>query len=240
MKQFLSLLLISSFSVYSYAGTKACYCETGNYPSEQVGFFQTGCTLWLNSQKNCSTKATVPQGTDYMQIQTARSTTSLSIGYVGHWSSVYETISYIKTYVLPLMSQKKMSVSIDNTACRSMSNPEAMLDFVKSLKLSDSSLEVRGNQAISVGKWDIFGKSLNFTAAVSSKKSEVIYPSCRSYEDSPCLAQFQMGESGKCLNINKKVQTLTCCEVQDYNSDTGAADTKYLWSKPESCAKPGY
>lgn len=192
-----------------------CFCEIGDQPARQQPFFRAGCAVWLRKQKGCLVKATVAQNTDYASVPLVCRGGHLKIGFVGHWSSARETIEILRHRAVPAMSAHALSVSFDNTACSGMNRPEDVREYVQSLALpGDGSrfLEVRGHQVDSVGEWEaVLGKSVSFRAVVSSRLSDVDYPSCGGIEGRPCVPALQTGQTGSCRRQDGGLERLTCC-----------------------------
>ncbi|MFZ4404491.1 MAG: hypothetical protein ACOYOK_10355 [Pseudobdellovibrionaceae bacterium] len=195
---YLSLILGIGFYLPSGAQTKLCYCEVGEYPSGQQKFFKVGCDIWLSEQKNCDVKEKVPQNFDYTQLaefssaKTEDQAPLLVVGFVGHFSGSREMISYLNQSIVPIL-KTGASVEVDNTACLSMKNPDFVLQYVKSLELpKNQTLKVTGNQATSIGKWDVvLGRSKNVPAVATSQSTEVIYPSCKRNQGMNCIQQIK-------------------------------------------------
>lgn len=241
MLYILTLFLCLFISIKSYAA-KCCFCEIGNLPVSQQSFFKMGCNMWLKTQKNCAMKAVVPQNTNYADMNLSCRNGEMSVGYVGHWESTYQTINYLQSSIFPAIKSHNLSVQVENTACRSMSAPDEVLKFIKNLALpTGKSLSVVGNQVLSVGKWDILlGSSINFIAGASSNKDSVQYPSCKSFQDRPCIQQVQQQETGVCIAGSKKLTQLTCCGVEEMSSgESSEMRLKFVWSEKGNCKK-GY
>ena len=51
-----------------------------------------------------------------------------------------------------------------------------------------------------------------------------------------CIQQFQLGETGKCVDAQNQVATLVCCKVVE--QDTGAENPteRFIWAKRERCS----
>ncbi len=252
----LILVLLFCFSIHSIAQEtsleskasnenlkKACFCETGNWPKDQKKLFKIGCEVWLSRQFDCAQKEIVDEDTNYLQKALPQSTDLLSVGYVGHWDNSKHFVDYLNRSILPVMRERKLSAEIDNTACDAMHDPEQVLSFIKKAELPSSKfLTAKGNQAISVGTWDIIlPSSDNFVANVSSKVDHVIYPSCRDYHHYSCLKDIQTHETGRCLDRQNQIDKLECCPV--YRDDNGGdpqdsgAMPYYQWEHPQDCLR---
>lgn len=214
---------------------KACFCEFGAEPAAQSPAFRVGCEMWFATQDSCSIHRVVPQGTDYSRQSLPEGTTELSIGYVGHWSDSRELIEYLRRSIVPLLD-RGYSVSLDNSACRGMNRPDTVADFVASLRLRRGQhLDIKGNQTISVGQWDVvFGKGANFWAKVSSRRPGVVeYPDCAAFLGKNCLIQAQENENGTCRGT-RSFETLRCCYHSDSHSTAGQLQDT-IWQPPENC-----
>jgi hypothetical protein len=236
----LFFVIISLYAVganTAAASTKACFCEVGSKPENQVRAFSLGCSMWLRTQKNCVSKQKVSEGTDYSRLNLPLGTSDVSIGYVGHWFNSGETVIYLQNVVTPLMKQKNVSVTIDNTACKAMENPLQVLDHVKRLRLQDhQSLVIRGNQVNSVGKWDIIlGSNFNFYAIVSSITREITYPRCKGFQNGACLPKVQLNEVGTCVDKNGQQAQLRCCKVRKGPIDRSSID-RFAWLSENECS----
>ncbi len=231
---------------------KYCYCEIGDEPKSQQGFFEIGCNMWVGQQGVCEVKKIVEQNHDYTQ-ENIPAGSQLIVGYVGHWgggASDYvqkedgtwdfqtyyggagEMVHYLSKRIVPAMKKFNISAVVDNTACLAMDNPNKIQDYIHSLNLPRTQLlAVRGNQAISIGKWGDFAPSANFWATVSSTSNTVIYPRCKAFEDYNCVQQAQDGQVGTCLDGQGKPAQLKCCKTQSRYTK----GMVYLWSKPEAC-----
>jgi hypothetical protein len=232
MKVFAALLVLFSLSVAN--ADKCCFCEVGTDPANQMGFFKKGCQLWLNMQKNCDSKEIVPERTQY-QFRDLKCD-NLAIGYVGHWSSALETAIYLRDFIAPTMQKFALkNVVVDNTACSGMNNPEIVSTVVHSIPLNPGQrLEVVGNQADSIGMWEvILGPSYNFWARVESDKPGITFPSCRQFEDRPCLTNVQYGQGGRCVDRSGQLKSLKCCTVVENRGETNLS--RVVWSEPQYC-----
>lgn len=231
----MSLLLVSQ----SALANKCCYCEIGQYPENQQGFFKMGCNIWLAAQKNCDVKEIVPQNTNYSEGDLQCKGGDLVVGYVGHWGSSYETVRYLANRIVPAMQKHGVSVEVDNTACLAMSQPHTVLDYVKGLGLPENqSLSVSGNQVLSIGKWDaVLGDSVNFGAKVSSTQSAVMYPLCKRFRGYNCIGQIQLQNFGTCMEEDGQLKKLGCCAVPGSPQPDGmnVPTTNYIWTEGESC-----
>ncbi|RYZ62194.1 MAG: hypothetical protein EOP09_19060, partial [Proteobacteria bacterium] len=168
------------FAAQSSFASTACICEVGiNGGSGQTKAFSVGCGVWLKQQKDCVTKQKLPHGADLSALVLEPGVDTVKIGYVGHWINSAEMVNYLSFTISPLMSQKGVSVSIDNTACRAMSDPQKIVDYLKLMAIpAPRYVEVRGYQTESMGKWDvIFGKDASVPAYVSSLSDQIQYPS---------------------------------------------------------------
>jgi hypothetical protein len=223
--------------------TKSCFCETGNWPANQKKLFQIGCKVWLARQSGCAAKEIVDEDTNYLRKALPAQTDLLSVGYVGHWDNSKHFVDYLTRSILPVMRERNLSAEIDNTACDAMHDPEQVFNLLKSLELPQTKfLTAKGNQAISVGTWDvILPSSDNFVAEVSSKVDHIIFPSCRDYHHYSCLKDIQTHETGRCLDQQQHLDKLECCpvyrnDVGQQSQDTGAMPY-YQWEHPQDCLR---
>lgn len=225
-------LIFSSVSVFA---NDICICEIGRYPQEQQGFFKAGCNIWLGGQK-CSKSKIVESGYDYRNELNENDSDQLKykIGYVGHWSGSSETINHIETSIYPLIKNGN-SVYYDNTACSGQSNAENVQKYLNSLKLNPGQeITVKGNQAISIGKWDVvLANSANFWAITSSKFNAPKYPACKDFKNSSCMHWVQQGDSGLCSEKNGSVKRLFCKELKSVNSENpyGTMTPSFGWAE---------
>lgn len=214
----------------------SCFCEIGSFPENQQIFFSLGCEIWLARQNSCNYKAIVQQDANYLTTAMPIDTHALNVGYVGHWDNSRHFIAYLGSSIIPYMQATNASVFVDNTACDAMNDPESVSAFLNTQKFSsDQSLLARGNQATSIGTWDVvLPSSDNFTAEVSSKIDHVIYPSCDNYESKPCFQGVQDFQRARCLNQQESLTTLTCCPAKI----AGRSPTEpplFKWELPQNC-----
>lgn len=212
--------------------TKACYCETGSQPAGQRAAFMAGCQLWFLSQPGCAIAETVDQDTDFLARGVPSGIKSLSIGYVGHWSGSWQLVSYLRRRIVPLL-ERGYSVSLENTACRGMNDPREVARFVASLRLRPGQrLDVKANQAISIGKWDtMLGSTPNFWAKVSSlRPGGVEYPVCSDYLGHPCVIQAQEGETALC-GAEGATTRLRCC----FSTPRHGGPQRTVWAQEGNC-----
>jgi hypothetical protein len=210
MRLFMFAALLLATPVTFAAKSKACICEIGTQPANQHRAFSIGCTLWLNSQKECATKTKVDFGASYTNLPPE--VTQLAVGYVGHANSSTELVNYLQTTISPLMSIRPISVYVDNTACRTMNHPDEVLSYIKSLSFPPGqTLVVRGNQVGSIGKWDVLiGSRYNFPATVSFPANTISYPACKQFAGYNCLSNVQLNEVGVCLDKAGALASLRC------------------------------
>lgn len=227
-----------SLITFQVQAKKCCFCETGNYPENQIGFFEMGCNIWLGSQNDCDETQIVPYyHTKYEDMKLSCQGGEVAIGYVGHWGSSSELVYYLNSIVLPAMKTHDVSVYVDNTACSAMNHPEIVQDAVRNIASEvNKELIVQGNQVLSIGKWDVVaGGSSNFSAIASSNSESVIYPSCSNYRDKPCFSGIQNGQTGQCEEKNGHLTELVCCETEIDNHQMFIKETMYLWSERRNC-----
>jgi hypothetical protein len=220
-------LLVSAFAQDS------CFCETGNFPQNEIKYFKLGCQIWLSEQANCTNQEIVPTGTSYVDRRMASEPGQVNIGYVGHWASAGQLVNYLKDTVKPLLDSG-LSVSIDNTACLSMDQPEKVLSYVESLQLpANQELKIKGNQANSIGEWEaLVGSGFNFWAKVTSGRNEIEFPNCDDFEHYACLKRYQLNHHGRCLDSRGNLIQLTCCQVA---ADSEIEPAYYQWEQKENC-----
>lgn len=214
----------------------SCFCEIGAYPTNQQIFFTLGCEVWLARQYSCNYKTIILQDTSYLKTAMPTDTNALNVGYVGHWDNSVHFIDYLNNSILPFMQTRGASVFVDNTACDAMKDPENVSRFLKSQTFGpNQTLVARGNQATSIGTWDIvLPSSDNFTAEVSSTVDHVIYPDCQNYENKPCFDGVQNFETGKCIDSSSKLVELTCCPAKI--AGRGPSDPPlFKWELPQNC-----
>lgn len=238
MNKIISLILVialQAFYIQNLFAGQSCYCEIGAYPTNQQKFFRTGCSLWLKDQRNCDQKKIVSQDFNYRSELIANSSISkLRIGYVGHWSGSEETVRYLDFNIIPVIKDFSVSVDIDNTACLAMKDPYYVRDYIWQQRLpANATLTFKGNQVNSVGKWDfILGPSLNLVAQASSNNYQVSFPRCLLFEGRSCLENPQSNNSGLCLDDQKKLKRLTCCQklIDVGIGDAPSYQEKFIWS----------
>lgn len=193
--------------------------------------------MWLNDQKNCSSKSIVEHGYSYVGDSQCQ---NFNIGYVGHWADSYQTTHYLEQTILPLTRYPNSTVNIDNTACRAMLDPYQVQNFINRQSLPKNfQMTFNGNQVNSVGKWDnILGGSYNLNATLKTQaaaKAELTFPACRQFISKNCLEKFQAQESGLCLDQNQKLKKITCCKDAPQNIGDGGITIRFAWLEPQNC-----
>lgn len=175
-----------------------CICQTGTQPQNERGFFRAGCRLW-NQGQSCDRKVTASFDTPLEEILSRHpDAASVRIGYVGHWSSAEESVAFLEDSVVPLIRERNLTVSVDNTACLATDNPFVIVDFLQVLDVAER-ITFEGNQAISTGMWDgLLPGNNNFWARVSGADLTVTFPSCREFEGHGCFKFAQAQETGVC------------------------------------------
>ncbi len=221
----------------SHRPYKSCYCEVGNWPANQKDLFIIGCQIWLNRQVDCNVKEIVNEDTNYLLTKMPSTTSTLSVGYVGHWDSSKHFVDYLAASILPVMRKKNISAQIDNTACDAMHDPEEVFAYLKTLNIPKSiSLTAKGNQAISVSTWDvILPSSDNFTALVSTNVDHIIFPPCRNYLHHSCLRGIQTHETGRCLDESNQLDKLVCCGVRGDGRNSSKDLVYEQWEHAKDC-----
>lgn len=211
------IFLMASF-LFTTTGSAAaaehdlCICQTGTEPQIEVGIYKLGCKFW-NSIQSCSKKMTVSFSDSLDNILSENSwARSIRLGYVGHWSSSYETVNFLSREIVPAIRKHDISFSIDNTACSSTDDPYQILGYLKIIPEADR-ISFSGNQAISTGMWDrlLIGKN-NFWAKISGKKLKVTYPSCKEFENKNCFGMFQLHSTGVCKDEESGNHVFLRCE----------------------------
>ncbi len=139
----------------------------------------------------------------------------MHLGYVGHWGSSNQLINFIEDNVAHVLKEKDMSLKLDNTACNAMDRPELVKAYVDGRKLvsDDKTIEVKGNQTISIGMWNslTFGDA-NLNAIITNKNQKSILPSCNKFENEFCIGEFQNMQVGRCISKNGEQKLLFCKE----------------------------
>jgi hypothetical protein len=234
---YLSIVLNPVEAMAVFGSSSFCICQTGDNPGNQVLFFQAGCVLWLaanrcigGSIQPVSEKITLPSKTRH-----------LYVGYVGHWGSSEELVSYLDQFISPILSRGLESVYIDNTACFAMDNPTLVLNWLSSARKNFSGkIEIVGNQTLSIGMWQpmYWGKA-NFSAKVVSNIEHAQYPACVIYENQRCVGtlRIQEGETGLCTDANGRTRRLMCTPrefVHYYTDEFGQpnswTEVMHVWS----------
>jgi hypothetical protein len=231
-------------------GGACCACQTGSFPSEQVPFFSAGCKLWLAGQKNCDQSMTIPAQEGLDAVPESCDGKVVKLGFVGHWSSSSQSANFADRLFSEGVVKRKMSIEVDNTACRGMDdvpyfeNRLAGLEFPK-----DQYMTFKANQVLSVGMWDgiLIGKS-NLWAEYDSRTKHTTYPKCTEFERQACtdLGGIQTNERGYCREKPGVLKEIKCCpmEVQVTKLSPGKnAEPKQttvitnLWATPEVCSR---
>jgi hypothetical protein len=239
MPKWIFAILILLFSQLSFSANKCCYCEIGDGPANEIGFFKLGCNMWLAKQNDCAFKQTVEQNYPYADISTndlvCANGGTMNVGYVGHWSGSKETVTYLKKILLPAIRRHAMTINFDNTACKAMQDPNMVQSFIVRERLPNgTALNARGNQVDSIGLWEkVFGKSPNFWAIASTDHPNVQYPDCASFENMNCMQNVQLNEKAVCKSNSHggKLRTLACTEVKTriIGPNNRGYDIHYIW-----------
>jgi len=184
-----------------------CICQVGEEPAREIGVYVAGCRVWFEAN-NCLASLTQPLS---RPIHLPENIRHLKLGYVGHWESSVEMQTFLKDRIEPLLPRLD-SLKIDNTACKAMNEPQLISDWIKSITPRfQTEISIIGNQTTSIGMWQPFAPWLrsNFAVQVSTKNPEPQLPQCRNFYHRRCIEE-QHGESGRCLDLNSQVRTLTC------------------------------
>jgi len=221
-----------------------CICEIDDYPKEHQIFYRAGCALWSAQQRRCKSKAIVSKGFDYKLFASRARSTALNVGYVGHWGGSNQMKEYIEMNFETLL-KSGMNLRIDNTACYPMDRPEQIENYLRTLQLpANSRVVIRGNQNLSVGKWDVFFllRHANIWAQTELVSTGVrtYYPKCSDYIDGYCMTGIQTGTGAKCVEDGStKLTHLRCCRknLRTQNTDTsGISAPDSVWLKnPTVC-----
>jgi len=215
-----------------------CVCQTGASPEYQIPFFQLGCIMWL-ATKSCNKKEMISVRDDISnEIPKESEGHTLHLGYVGHWGSSSQLIRFVENNVAPVIKEKDMSLKLDNTACNAMDDPELVKEYVDTRGLANPgrTIELKGNQTISIGGWNAvtFGDA-NLNAIVKNKKQKSILPQCKEFKNEFCVGLFQEMEVGRCVDKNGKEKLLFCKEkkfkFRALTNNRNRQDTfkRYVW-----------
>lgn len=214
MKIYFLMTLLLSLAT-SVQAKRVCVCEIGHNSVEEP-FYRAGCAAWI-AKKVCLRSKIVKM--DYGEtlsdhLPKLKDGDKLHIGFVGHWSSSYQTERFVQRNILPIFDDVSVKVTYDNTACSPMSEPQNIQDFLSSLELpKGSSLTIKGSQGISLGLWDAVSISkANFYAEASTEFSTPKYPKCKKYEGKKCSGIFQPYTSGYCVDPKEEGRVTLSCE----------------------------
>lgn len=229
-------------------GGACCACQTGSYPSEQVPFFSAGCKLWLAGQNNCDQSMTIPVAAGVSALPESCDGKVVKLGYVGHWSSAYESANFLDILMYDGVQKRKMSFEVDNTACRGMDRPEQVTERMSQAQFpAGQYITYKANQVVSVGMWDglLIGKS-NLWAQYDSRTQQTTYPTCKEFERKGCtdLGGLQTGETGSCRETDGSLKELSCCPIEVTVSKLSARKNAepeqvqmnaLVWASREAC-----
>ncbi len=221
------LLLFSLLSV----NADVCICQFPKEDSKfgagyrgEIGFYKMGCAIWLRKEMECRRQKIIDINTPlgpYLDRVLGESET-LRIGYVGHWSSSEEYINYLKDNIEPLVREKKIPVEVNNTACLSMADANAVQSYLSSLQIpNDTYIRVEGTQTTSIGMWDkvlIHRRKADLIAIADSRDISPTYPSCKEFFNRNCT-MFQENETGFCEDETKILRKLICHKKIKVNKD---------------------
>jgi hypothetical protein len=242
------LYLVFGTGIAQAKGGACCACQTGTYPSNQVAFFSAGCKLWLAGQNDCDQSMTIPQLDGVSGLPSSCDGKVVKLGYVGHWSSAYQSANFLDVLMYEGVQKRQMSFEVDNTACRGMDKPQEVADRMASAQFPPGKyITYKSNQVISVGMWDgiLVGKS-NLWAQYDSRTQQTTYPTCKEFESKGCtdLGGVQANETGSCREVNGSLKELKCCPIQVTVTKLTAgknAEPKQvqasalLWATQETC-----
>ncbi len=224
-----------------------CVCQTGTYPTNQVGFFRLGCRMW-NAGNSCGKKLIVPETESLSRILSQNpGTRSLKVGFVGHWSSAAQSVDFLRRSIVPAMRNNDVSVEIDNTACLATDNPFIIANYLRFLGPIGTRIKFRGNQAISTGLWDrtLPGKH-NFWATISGETLEVDFPTCAEFENRGCLGVVQREGRGICRDENSGEHVTLRCQFERNtqvipangdNAEQTVEQSQYLWKRSQNSSR---
>jgi hypothetical protein len=215
-----------------------CFCEIGEKPVWQKGFFRLGCERWLNEQPSCSVRKIINADFDFNKQNYAAETREIDIGYVGHWANSQQTVKYLKAKIFPLMKAKSLNVYFHDTACSVMKTPDLVFTAIQQSEVAHGlTLRVRGPQVISIGEWESFFRpTFNFEAEVSSAEPSVAYPSCNSFLNQQCYTPAQTGQVGTCKDQQTgQLSQLICCKSEPPKSRQAEGLILGKWLPPEVC-----
>jgi hypothetical protein len=209
--QKLFLMVLFLFPQVMWAKT-LCVCQTDTNPSE-IKYYKAGCKLWL-MKKSCYEKKMITQDEDLEKLLTPDyEAGSLELGYVGHWSSAEGSKNFIEEKVLPIVKNRNIDISIDNTGCSGMNNAFKVQNYMNSLKENGLKNKIifKGNQTTSLGMWDSFFPGKHNLYAIASTENEMpTYPSCNEFLNKRCSGSLQNRDKGFCVNELSKLERLVC------------------------------
>jgi hypothetical protein len=213
---FLTTQVFADVCICQYPKEDAVYGE--GYKGE-IGFYKMGCALWQVLERDCRKRKVMDINEDltpYLD-QHLRSQEKIKLSYVGHWDNSITMMYYIHRVVKPLIDRYETSVDVENTACSSMDYAPLIQDRVASYELPEGvSLNVIGNQTISIGMWDkllIGYRKADLYAVADSNNSSITYPACETFLNKRCTG-FQEGEKGYCTEENKNKMLI--CKAKNW------------------------
>lgn len=241
MLKFALLSLI--FIIPTHASDKVkdlCICQT----SGQASSLKMGCSAWFVGEE-CKEKVVVSESKSISNIiDEFDHVEDIKIGYVGHWTSSGESVSFLQEQIIPAIKKHDVNIEIDNTACRATSYPYEIVKYLKEDAADYAhKIKFKGNQVTSTGLWDsaLPGKN-NFWAIVDGDKLSVEFPKCSEFENQVCWGKFQGDEIGICHDEERdKYVELECHKTtRKVQVNAGKDRTKqvdrsvYTWKRLEN------
>jgi len=217
------LILLGLFSLSAFADV--CICQ---YPKEdakygggykgEIGFYKMGCSLWLVGERKCRKNKIMDINiplTEYLDEldEELEEGEKVRVGYVGHWGSSSELVDYIKNEIVPVTKKYNVPVSVENTACYGMEDPQLVSKYLHSLYSNESNyITVEGTQTTSIGMWDKVSfafRKADLVAFADSREEAAIYPKCEEFLNRRCTG-FQEGDVGLCVDELGNKKELLC------------------------------
>lgn len=134
------------------------------------------------------------------------------------------------------LQYKKLSRADENTINSILQKIE---DLLKNPPVPPPTYPVlfRAVQVKSIGIWDRkFNQKSNLWSMVDFQKKEIIYPACKEFEGQSCTSAYQGGESGKCLNPDRGLETIICCEQENnFQVEDARANSNAQWKLKRDC-----
>ena len=213
--------VLSSSLLAQEARKNCCICQTGETSSFQNWWFRKGCKKWLKKQ-SCEAGTSIVSLSENLTKEFKKNCSvgsSLRLGFVGHWKGYKETIEFIDEVLKPTSLENETSIYYENSACRVLDEPGVVQKHLEDVAetLGGLSIEIEGNQSISLGEWDSLlpGKT-NLGALVGTSYKKYLIPDCEVFEEKGCVSSSK----GKKKKKSNQIQAGQCIDMKERTTRT--------------------